>query len=83
MEKPLTLLEENPLQQRVFIPQHQALIGGAAMALLQTLQGVFIPLDGGLQLADVLCPTLAECSLRLAVALLAFLGGGVDLNQEG
>jgi hypothetical protein len=49
------------------------------MALLQALQGLFIPLDGGFQLADILCPTLAEGRLGLAVTLLAFLGGGVDL----
>lgn len=49
------------------------------MALLQVLQGVFMVLDGGLELLDVLGASLAEGGLSLAVALLALLGGGVDL----
>lgn len=52
------------------------------MALLQALQRLLIALDGGLQLADILGATLPEGSLGLAVALLALLGGGIDLNRD-
>ena len=52
------------------------------MALLQALQRLLIALDGGLQLADILGATLPEGSLGLAVALLALLGGGIDLKRK-
>jgi hypothetical protein len=43
-----TFFKQDPLEQRVFISQHQALVCRAAMALLQTLQGLLIALDGSL-----------------------------------
>lgn len=43
-----TLLKQDALKQRVLISQHQTLICRAAMALLQTLQGLLIALDGSL-----------------------------------
>lgn len=50
------------------------------MALLQALQGLFIALDGRLQLTDVLCTTLSEGSLRLSIALFSLLRGSVYLE---
>lgn len=50
------------------------------MILLKGLQGVFIALNGGLELADVLCATFTEGSLGLAVALLPLLRGSIDLT---
>jgi hypothetical protein len=74
-----TFLEQDPLQQRVLVPEHQALVGGTAVALLQVLQRVLMVLDGALKLLDVLGTALAEGSLGLAVALLALLRGGIYL----
>ena len=50
------------------------------MILLKGLEGLLIALDGGLELADVLCATLAEGGLGLAVALLPLLRGSIDLT---
>lgn len=51
------------------------------MTLLQTLQRIFIALDGGLELTDILGPSLAEGSLRLSVALLTLFRGGIYLSK--
>lgn len=52
------------------------------MVRLQGLQGFFIALDGGLELADVFCATLAEGCLGLAIALLTLLRGRIDLKGQ-
>jgi hypothetical protein len=80
-EKGPTFLEKDSLQQRVLIPQHQTFICGTAMTLLQALQRIFIALDGGLELTDILGPSLAEGSLRLSVALLTLFRGGIYLSK--
>lgn len=77
----LTLLEQDSLQQGVLIPQHKTLIGCSAMILLESLQAIFIALDGGLELADILSATFTESRLRLSVALLTLLGGCIDLDK--
>ena len=75
-----TFFEQDTFEQGVLVAQHQAFISGATMILLEGLQGVFIALNGGLELADVLCATLTEGSLGLAVALLPLLRGSIDLT---
>lgn len=75
-----TFFEQDTFEQGVLVAQHQAFISGATMILLKGLQGVFIALNGGLELADVLCATLTEGSLGLAVALLPLLRGSIDLT---
>jgi len=75
-----TLFEQNALKQRVLIPQHEAFVGGSPMALLETGKRVFVLLDGGLELLDVLCSPLSERGLCLSVALLSLLRGCVDLR---
>ena len=52
------------------------------MILLQSLQTVFIALDGGLQLTDVFGATLPKSSLSLPIALLTFFLSGIDLVQD-
>jgi hypothetical protein len=47
------------------------------MTLLQILQSLFVEFDCALQLLDILCPTLAECSLGLPISLLSFFGSRV------
>ena len=49
------------------------------MTLLQLLQGLFMVLDGALQLLDVLGSALAEGGLCLPVPLLSLLGRCIDL----
>ena len=49
------------------------------MTLLESRQRLLILLDRRLKLLDVLGPALPERCLRLSVALLALLGGSVDL----
>lgn len=51
------------------------------MTLLKSRQGLFILLDGGLQLLDVFGASLTERCLGLTVALLTFLGGGIYLPE--
>lgn len=77
----LTLFEQDSLQQRILIPQHQTLISSSAVILLESLQAIFITLDGGLELADILSATFTESRLRLSVALLTLLRGCVDLDK--
>lgn len=52
------------------------------MALLQGLQGLFVPLDGGLQLFDILGPSLSKGCLGLAVPLFALFGSSVNLVTD-
>lgn len=51
------------------------------MILLESLQALFIALDGGLELADILGATFTESRLRLSVALLTLLRGCIDLDK--
>lgn len=74
-----TLLEQDALEQRVFVPQHQTLVGGGAVGGLEIVEVRLVDTDSLLELLDVLGATLAERGLSLAVPLLAFLRGGVDL----
>lgn len=69
----LTFLQENSLEQRILVPEHQALIGGRTMTLLEGPQSVFVLLDRRLELLDVLGSTFPERRLGLSVALLALL----------
>lgn len=75
------LFQQDSLEQGVLIAEHQTFIGRMSMALLQALQRVFMLLDGGFQLLDVLGPPLAKSSLGLAVALLPLLGRGIYLPE--
>lgn len=79
LDKVNTFFEQDPLEQRVLVSEHQALVGSTAVALLQVLQRLLMVLDGALELLDVLCASLAEGSLGLAIALLALLGCGIYL----
>lgn len=76
-----TFLHKNALQQRVFIPQHQALVGSAAMTLLQCAQCLFVEFDGSFQLLDVFSPSLAKSRLGLSIPLFTFLRSGIDLYE--
>ena len=78
----LTLLEQYPFQQRVLVPEHQALVRRVAVTQLQGLQSVFMMLDRRLQLLDVLGPSLPEGGLRLTVPLLSLFGRRIDLQAE-
>ena len=68
-----TFLEENSLEKRVLVPEHQTLVRGAAVILLEGLQAFLVVFDGIFELLDVLRAPLAESSLSLSVALFAFL----------
>ena len=48
---------------------------------MQGLQGVFIALDSGFELANVLSATFTKRSLGLPIALLTLFGGGIDLGS--
>lgn len=48
---------------------------------MESLQALFIALDGGLELTDILGATFTESRLRLSVALLTFFGGRIDLDK--
>ena len=75
-----TFLQQDPLEERVLVTEHQAFVGRAAVTLLQVLQRVFMMLDRTLELLDILGTTLAESGLRLAIALFALLRGSVYLT---
>jgi len=74
-----TLLQQDSLKKRILVAEHETLIRGAAVALLQRLQCLFMVLDGGLELLDVFGATLSERSLCLPVPLLALFGCGIYL----
>jgi hypothetical protein len=69
----LTLFQENALQQRILVPEHQTLISSSTVALLESLERFLMMLDGRFELLDVLCSSLTERCLRLAISLLALL----------
>jgi hypothetical protein len=75
----VTLFEKNPFQEGIFVSEHKTFVRGTSMALLKTLQILFVELDGALQLFDVLCPALSEGSLSLSVPLLSFFRCCVNL----
>lgn len=77
----LTLLQKDTLQEGVLVAQHQALVGGGAMSSLKAVEVGLMDADGLLELLDVLGAALAEGSLGLAVALLPFLRGSIDLGE--
>lgn len=49
------------------------------MALLEVLQRIFMMLDGGLELFNILGATLSKGCLRLAIPLLPFFGCCINL----
>lgn len=51
------------------------------MVLLQCLQGLFIALNGGFELANILGPPFPKGRLSLSVALLTLFRGGIDLDR--
>ena len=53
------------------------------MTVLQILQRLFVMLDGALELLDVLCAAFTKGGLRLSIALLALLRGGINLTALG
>jgi hypothetical protein len=75
-----TLFEENSLKQRILVPQHQTLISRLTMALLKTLQGIFMVLYGSFQLFDIFGSTFTKSRLRLTIPLLTLLRCGIDLE---
>lgn len=77
-----TFLEEDALEQGILVSEHQAFLGGSAMGRLKIVEVGLVDTDGFLELLDVLGASLAEGGLGLAVPLLAFLRGCVDLKQE-
>ena len=77
-----TFLQQDPLEQRVLVPKHQAFVGGASMALLYTLQGIFILFELRFQLFDILCATLTKGSLSLPISLLTFFRRSIDLFTQ-
>lgn len=79
MGTPPTLFEQDALQQRVLVAQHETLVGGVPVGRLQVVQVLLVDLDRLLELLDVLGAALAEGGLGLAVPLLPLLRGGVDL----
>ena len=81
-KKWLTFFQQDTLEQRVFIAQHQALVGSRTMTLLQRAKSIFVLLDRRLKLLDVLGPAFSERSLSLPIPLLAFLGRCVDLKND-
>lgn len=73
------LFEQDTLEKRVFVPQHEAFIGSIAVSRLQIVQVGLMDTDGFLELLDVLGTALTESSLGLSVSLLALLRGSIDL----
>lgn len=73
------LLEENALQQRVFVSQHETLICCCTMSRIEVGQGLLLDADGLLELLDILCTSLSESSLCLPIPLLPLLCGRIDL----
>lgn len=71
-------LEEDTFQERVFVSEHQTLIGGGAVSRLEVVEVGLMDTDGLFELLYIFGTTLSEGGLGLPVALLAFLGRGVD-----
>ena len=74
-----TLLQQDSLKKRILVAEHETFVSGTTVTLLQGLQRLFMVLDGGFELLDVLGAPLSERSLSLPVPLLALLGGGIYL----
>lgn len=72
-------LEQDALEQRVLVAQHQTFVGGATVTLLEALKLFFITLDGSLELANVFSTALTKGGLRLSVALFALFGSSINL----
>jgi len=70
--------KEDAFQQRVLVAQHETLIGGMTMSSLEIGQVLLVGSDGLLELLNVLCPTLPEGRLCLAISLLPLFRGCVD-----
>lgn len=75
------LLEENALEQRVLVPEHEALVGCGAVGSIEVGQGLLLHTDRLLELLDVLGAAFSEGSLGLSVPLLPLLGSGIDLQH--
>ena len=69
----LTFFEQDALQERILIPKHEAFIRRRTVTLLEGLEGLFMVLDGRLQLFDILCASFPERRLSLTVPLLPLL----------
>ena len=68
-----TFLEQDALQKRVLVPEHQTLIGSVAVSCLEGGQVGLMSTDGLFQLLDILSPTLVKGSLSLPIPLLPLL----------
>lgn len=75
----LTLLEQNALQQRILVSQHEALIHCRSVSCIEVVETVFLDTDGRLELLYILGTSLTEGSLSLPVTLLSLLRGCIDL----
>lgn len=75
------LLKKDPLQERVFVAEHQALVSSRAVGGLQVVKVGLMDADSLFQLLDVLSASLAESSLSLSVSLLALFRGSIDLHM--
>lgn len=67
-----TFLEENAFQERVFISEHQTLIGGAAVSRLKVMEVGLMDADGLFELLYVFGSSFSEGCLSLPISLLAF-----------
>jgi hypothetical protein len=74
-----TFLQENSFQQRVLVAQHQTFVGSGTVALLEVLEVLLMLLNRRFKLLDVFGPSFTKRCLRLAVPLLSFFRGGIDL----
>ena len=75
-----TFFQENSLQKRVLVTEHQTLICRAAVTLLKRLERLLIVFDGGLELLDIFRPPFTKRGLRLSVSLLSFFRRGIYLQ---
>lgn len=73
-----SFFEENTLQQRVLVAQHQTLVSGTSVSRLQVGKIRLMDSNRLFQLLDVLCATLSESSLCLTVPLLSFFRCCID-----
>lgn len=67
-----TFFQQNSLQERVLVTEHQTLICGAAVTLLKGLERLLVMFDGSLELLDVFRSPFTKRGLRLSVSLLSF-----------
>jgi len=74
------LLEEDSLQKRVLVTQHQALVRGMAVGRLQVVEILLVNTDRLFQLLDVLGAALPESGLSLAVALFPLFRSRINLR---